>query len=114
MWSAIKSAFVGSSDRRAAPRLVAVGRVRVDSKVYALENWSTSGILVSGHDSHLGKGQKFKLSVEVQDDEKIIAFNAEAVVVRIVADKLAAQFFQIDRHKKQAILEYFARMNLRS
>ena len=113
MWSAIKSAFVGSEERRAAPRVTAVGRVKVDSKTYALENWSTSGILVSGHDSHLGKGQKFKLTVEVQDDDKIIAFNAEAVVIRLAGNKLAAQFYRIDRQKKQAILEYFARKNKR-
>lgn len=109
MWAAIKSAFTGSDDRRVAPRVAAVGRVKIDSKTYALENWSTSGVLVSGHDSHLGKGQKFKLTVEVQDDDRVIAFNAEAVVVRVAGDKLAAQFYRIDRHKKKAILDYFAR-----
>lgn len=109
MWSAIKSAFTGADDRRVAPRVTAVGKVTIDRRAYALENWSTSGILISGHDGRLAKGQKFKLSVEVQDDQRLIGFNAEAVVVRLAGDKLAAQFYRIDRHKKQAILEYFAR-----
>jgi len=113
MWSAIKSAFTGADDRRAAPRVMAVGKVIVDSRTYALENWSTSGILVSGHDGRLAKGQKFKLSVEVQDDHHLIVFNAEAVVVRLAGDKLAAQFYRIDKHKKKAIMEYFARKTAR-
>lgn len=108
MWSAIKSAFSGDSDRRAALRVAAIGTVTIDSSKFALENWSQSGILISGHDGRLIKGQKFKMSVEVRDDDRIIVFNAEAVVVRVAGNKLAAQFYRIDRHKKQAILDYFA------
>lgn len=109
MWSAVKSAFSGQGDRRAAPRVQAMGKVVIDSSTFALENWSTSGILISGHDGRLIKGQKFKMTVEVQEDAKLIVFQAEAVVVRIAGNKLAAQFYRIDKHKKQQILEYFAR-----
>ncbi|MDF1793564.1 MAG: hypothetical protein P1U88_16745 [Thalassobaculaceae bacterium] len=108
MWSAIKSVFTGEGDRRVAPRVAAVGKVTIDSTAFPLENWSTSGILITGHDGRLIKGQKFKMSVEVQDEGHLIVFNAEAVVVRTAGDKLAAQFYRIDRHKKQAIMEYFA------
>jgi hypothetical protein len=109
MWSAIKSAFTGDSDRRVAPRVAAIGTVTIDTSRFALENWSLSGILISGHDGRLIKGQKFKMSVEVRDDDRIIVFNAEAVVVRAAGDKLAAQFYRIDKHKKKAIADYFAR-----
>jgi hypothetical protein len=109
MWTAIKSVLGGQKDRRVAPRVSAVGKVMVDSQEYQLENWSTSGILVSGHDGHLAKGQKFKLTVHVQDDNRLIIFNAVAVVVRTAGDKFAAQFHKIDSHKKQMIMEYFAR-----
>ncbi|WP_028794092.1 PilZ domain-containing protein [Thalassobaculum salexigens] len=108
MWSAIKSVFSGDSDRRVAPRVAAIGTVTIDSSKFALENWSQSGILISGHDGRLIKGQKFKMTVEVRDDSRVIVFNAEAVVVRAAGDKLAAQFHRIDKHKKQAIVEYFA------
>ena len=109
MWSAIKAAFSSENDRRVAPRVPAVGKVVIDSSTFALENWSTSGILISGHDGRLIKGQKFKMSVEVQEDSKLIVFQAEAVVVRTAGDKLAAQFYRMDKHKRQQILEYFAR-----
>ncbi|WP_420564629.1 PilZ domain-containing protein [Thalassobaculum sp.] len=109
MWSAIKSALTGDSDRRVAPRVAALGTVTIDSSKFTLENWSQSGILISGHDGRLIKGQKFKMTVEVQDDARVIVFTAEAVVVRTAGDKLAAQFYRIDKHKKQAIVEYFAR-----
>lgn len=108
MWSALKTAF-SSEERRVAPRVEAVGSVRIDSRSYALENWSTSGVLITGHDGHLAKGQKFKLAVEVSTDRGLIAFNAEAVVTRLAGNKLAAQFFMIEKHKKKAILEYFNR-----
>jgi hypothetical protein len=64
--------------------------------------------MISGHDGRLIKGQKFKMTVEVRDDGRVIAFTAEAVVVRTAGDKLAAQFYRIDKHKKQSIVEYFA------
>lgn len=108
MWTAIKSALTGQNDRRVAPRVAAMGKVMIDSSTFALENWSTSGILISGHDGRLVKGQKFKMAVEVQDGKTLIVFNAEAVVVRTAGNKLAAQFYRIDKHKRQQILEYFA------
>lgn len=108
MWSAIKSAFTSDSDRRVAPRVAAVGTVTIDSTRFTLENWSMSGILISGHDGRLIKGQKFKMTVDVRDDQRAVIFNAEAVVVRTAGDKLAAQFYRIDKQKKKAIAEYFA------
>lgn len=110
MWAAIKSAF-GGDDRRVAQRVAAKGQVHIDSQSYPLENWSASGVLFSGHDGRLAKGQRFKLRLEVQGDRGLIEFNAEAVAVRLAGDKLAAQFFMIENHKKRVILEYFARMN---
>ena len=109
MWSAIKSALTGSEDRRVAPRVAAVGQVTIDRQTYPLENWSTSGILFSGHDGRLAKGQKFKLKVDVQDDSCLISFDAQAVVIRVAGYKVAAQFFHIEKHKKKAIMVYFAR-----
>lgn len=111
MWAAIKSALGGADDRRVAPRVTAVGKVHIDSRTYPLENWSASGVLFTGHDGRLAKGQRFKLRVEVQGDRGLIEFNAEAVVVRLVGDKVAAQFFMIDKAKKRFIMEYFARVN---
>lgn len=108
MWSAIKSAL-GGTERRVAPRVAALGQVRVDSRTYTLENWSVSGILFSGHDGRLAKGQRFKLAVDVRSGPATIEFNAEAVVVRTAGDKVAAQFFMIDNVKKRQIAEYFAR-----
>lgn len=108
MSSAIKSAFSSQDDRRVAQRVQAVGKVTVDSRDYALENWSTSGILISGHDGRLIKGQKFKMTVDVQDDSHPVIFQAEAVVVRTAGDKLAAQFYRIDKQKRQRIMAYFA------
>ena len=108
MWSAIKSAITGDSDRRVAPRVEAVGKVTIDSTSFTLENWSLSGILISGHDGRLIKGQKFKMTVEVRDGDRFIVFTAEAIVVRTAGDRLAAQFHQIDKQKKKAIVEYFA------
>ena len=72
MWAAIKSALGGSDDRRVAPRVTAIGTVRVDSQSFPLENWSASGVLFSGHDGHLANGQRFKLRVEVQGDRGLI------------------------------------------
>jgi|GEM_PF-763268 len=111
MWAAIKSALGGGDERRVAPRVAALGAVQVDSQTYALENWSASGVLFSGHDGRLGKGQRFKLRVEVQGDRGLIEFSAEAVVIRTAGNKVAAQFFMIDKVKKRAILDYFARVN---
>lgn len=112
MWAAIKSALSGGSDdRREATRVTALGTVHVDSHAYKIENWSASGVLFSGHDGHLAKGQRFKLRVEAQSDRGLIEFSAEAVVVRTAGDKVAAQFFMIDKTKKRFILEYFARVN---
>ena len=111
MWSAIKTALGGGSDRRVAARVSALGQVQIDSRSYALENWSAAGVLFSGHDGHLAKGQRFKLTVEVQGDKGLIEFTAEAVVARIAGDKVAAQFFMIDKVKKRAIMEYFARVD---
>lgn len=108
MWAAIKSALSGDSDRRVAPRVAAIGTVTIDSAHFTLENWSLSGILISGHDGRLIKGQKFKMTVDVRDDSRSIIFTAEAVVVRTAGDKLAAQFYRIDKAKKKAIAEYFA------
>ena len=108
MWSAIKSALTGDSDRRVAPRVAALGTVTIDSTKFTLENWSLSGILISGHDGRLVKGQKFKMTVDVRDDDRAVVFTAEAVVVRVSGDKLAAHFHHIDKQKKQAIAEYFA------
>ena len=68
-------------------------------------------MLFNGHDGRLAKGQRFKLRVEVQVDRGLIEFSAEAVVIRTAGDKLAAQFFMIDKAKKRMILEYFARVN---
>lgn len=110
MWSAIKTALSGNADRRIAPRISAIGQVHVDSRTYALENWSSSGVLFSGHNGHVAKGQRFKLRVEVQGDRGLIEFSAEAVVARTAGDKVAAQFFMIDKIKKRAIVEYFARV----
>lgn len=110
MWAAIKSAF-GGDDRRVAPRVADKGQVHIDSRSYALENWSASGVLFGGHDGQLAKGQRFKLRLEVHGDRGLIEFAAEAVVVRTAGDKVAAQFFMIDKHKKRIILEYFARVN---
>lgn len=110
MWSAIKSAF-GGDDRRVAPRVADKGQIHIDSRSYVLENWSVSGVLFSGHDGQLAKGQRFKLRLEVQGDRGLIEVAAEAVVVRTAGDKVAAQFFMIDKHKKRSIMEYFARVN---
>jgi hypothetical protein len=85
--------------------------VHVDSRSYKLENWSASGVLFSGHDGQLAKGQRFKLQVEVQVDRGLMQFTAEAVVTRTAGDKVAAQFFMIDKARKRAILDYFARAN---
>jgi hypothetical protein len=111
MWSAIKSALGAGDERRVAPRVSAAGTVHVDSRSYKIENWSASGVLFSGHDGHLSKGQRFKLRLEVQGDRGLLEFNAEAVVIRLAGDKVAAQFFMIDKAKKRMILEYFARVN---
>lgn len=114
MWSAIKTALGGGSDRRIAPRVKALGQVQIDSQTYPLDNWSASGVLFSGHDGHVAKGQRFKLRVEVQGDRGLIEFSAEAVVARTAGDKVAAQFYMIDKIKKRAILEYFARVEAKS
>ena len=111
MWSAIKTALVGGAERRVAPRVSAIGQVLVDSRSYPLENWSASGVLFSGHDGHLAKGQRFKLRVEVQGERGVIEFPAEALVARLAGDRVAAQFFMIDKVKKRAIMEYFSRIN---
>ncbi len=111
MWTVFKSAFGGGEERRVATRVTAIGTVHVDSRSYPLENWSASGVLFSGHDGRLAKGQRFKLRVEVQGDRGLIEFNAEAVVVRTAGDKLAAQFFMIDKAKKRMIMDYFGRID---
>ena len=111
MWAAIKSVLGGGEERRVAPRVSALGQVHVDSLSYAVENWSASGILFSGHDGRLAKGQRFKMRVEIQGDRGPIEFSAEALVARIAGDKVAAQFYMIDKMTKRSILEYFARVN---
>ena len=111
MWSAIKTALGGGTERRVAPRVSALGQVLIYSRSYPLENWSASGVLFSGHDGHLAKGQRFKLRVEVEGDRGPIEFSAEALVARLSGDRVAAQFFMIDKVKKRAIMEYFARIN---
>ncbi len=111
MWAAIKSALGGGGERRMATRVAALGTVQVDSRTYPLENWSATGVLFSGHDGRLAKGQRFKLRVEVQGDRGLIDFSAEAVVIRLAGDKVAAQFFMIDKVKKRAIMEYFSRVD---
>src|SRR3546814_15868384 len=67
MWAAIKTALSGD-ERRVARRVAAIGQVHVDSRSYPMENWSVSGILFSGHDGQLAKGQRFKLRIEAQGD----------------------------------------------
>src|SRR3546814_14295328 len=104
MWAAIKTALSGD-ERRVARRVAAIGQVHVDSRSYPMENWSVSGILFSGHDGQLAKGQRFKLRIEAQGDRGQIEFNAEAVAVRIGGDKVAAQCFMNDKNKKRTILE---------
>ncbi len=111
MWAAIKSALGGGEERRVAPRVSAIGTAHVDSRKYPLENWSASGVLFSGHDGRLAKGQRFKMRLEVQGDRGLIEFNAEAVVIRLAGDKVAAQFFMIDKAKKRIIMDYFARLD---
>lgn len=110
MWSTLKSAFT-PVEKRAAKRTAAVGAgtVRIDKRTYTLVNWSTSGILINGHRDHLAKGQRFQLQLDVDDGEVPVSFSAEAVVVRLQGDKLAAQFHQIDKHKKAQIHRYFGR-----
>lgn len=112
MWAALKNAIlVDSDDRRIAPRVAARGTVRIDSKSYPMVNWSTSGVLITGHKDHLAKGQRFRMSVTVDDKGKPIEFDADAIVTRVQGDKLAAQFLLIDSYKKARIHKYFANQN---
>jgi hypothetical protein len=112
MWAALKNAImVDSDDRRVAPRVSAKGTVRIDSRSYPLVNWSTSGVLLGGHTDHLAKGQRFRMSVIVDDKGEPIEFDAEAIVARVQGDKLAAQFLFIDKYKKARIHKYFANQN---
>ncbi len=95
--------------RRAAPRLNALGSVRIDSKTYPLVNWSASGLLISGHTDHLAKGQVCSITVSVEDDAKRIEFACKAVVVRIQGDKLAMNFQHLNKVHRMTILDYFQR-----
>jgi hypothetical protein len=110
MWSTLKSAF-SPVEKRVAKRTAATGTgtVRIDRRNYTLVNWSASGILISGHKDHLIKGQRFRLQIDVDDGEQPVSFSAEAVVVRLKGDKLAAQFHKINKHKKAQIHRYFGR-----
>jgi hypothetical protein len=95
--------------RRAAPRLEALGSVRVDSKTYPLVNWSASGLLISGHKDHLARGQVCNISVSVEDEVKRIEFNCKAGVVRLQGEKLAMNFQHLNKVHKTTIMEYFHR-----
>lgn len=109
MWASLKSALAPQPDKRRAQRESASGSVRIDSRTYPIVNWSATGVLIGGHRDHLAKGQRFRMNVAVDDGQEPIEFSAEGVVVRVQGDKLAAQFFQIEKHKKAQIHRYFAR-----
>jgi hypothetical protein len=100
MWTALKTAFAPAEKRKAVRLDTSSGTGRIDSRSYPLVNWSATGVLIGGHDDHLGKGQRFRMQVDVKDGQETISFDCEAMVVRKLGDKLAAQFVMIDKHKK--------------
>ncbi|GAB4176872.1 MAG: hypothetical protein OHK0024_14400 [Thalassobaculales bacterium] len=102
-------------ERRQHPRkdVLPGSRVVIDGKAYALHNWSTGGLLFGPCRDVLVARQKFKLSVAVSDGTFDIAFDAEAVVVRLQPDGMvAAQFFYLHPEKRRLIQQYFAHYGL--
>jgi len=100
---------LGSKSKRGqrADRQTAVGSVKVDKFTYPIENRSATGLLVSGHDGQLAKGQRCQISVSVQTSNGPLDFSCQAIVARLAGDKLAFHFDRLNKAYKAAILRHF-------
>ena len=99
-----------SAEKRSAPRVPTPAEcvVRIDSKTYPLRNWSTVGFLAGPYDGQARVKQRLKLSVRVRQDHFDIAFDAEAIVVRIDQTGIAGRFIFLPPDKQRQIEAYFA------
>ncbi|MBI1775967.1 MAG: hypothetical protein HYR63_11530 [Proteobacteria bacterium] len=94
---------------RQAPRVPTPPQcvVKIDSKIYPLRNWSTLGFLAGSYEGDLIVKQRIKLAIAVRQDHFNIAFDAEAVVVRIEGGEIAGRFIFLQPEKRREIEAYF-------
>src|SRR5258708_39825195 len=98
------------ANRRQAPRIDTPPECAVffDGQRYPLRNWSALGFLAGPYDGGLIAKQRCKLKVHVRQDHFDIAFDAEAVIVRVDAVAIAGRFIFLPPDKKRQIEAYFA------
>jgi hypothetical protein len=94
-----------SHDRRSAPRAPAGpdAQVRIDSKLYALNNWGPSGFLIDSFDGNMVVKQRFSAVLMMREGEQTNEFRTDAVVVRADGKNLGAKFLFLSPDAKRAI-----------
>jgi hypothetical protein len=94
-----------SVERRSAARAPAGpdAQIKIDSKVYALENWGASGFVVDGFSGSMVMKQRFAATLMIREGEQTIEFRTDAVVVRAEGKKLGAKFLFLSPEAKRAI-----------
>lgn len=94
-----------SLERRVAARAPAGpdAQIKIDSKVYALENWGTSGFVIDGFAGSMVMKQRFAATLMIREGEQTTEFKTDAVVVRTEGKKLGAKFLFLSPEVKRTI-----------
>ena len=97
------------SDRRIEPRGSDIdGRVSIDGKSYPLKDWSRRGFSADAYNAEHYPGDKIAIDVEVEIDDKSLAFGCQAVVVWVDRDRkeLAGVFTDLDMRTQEQIMRW--------
>jgi hypothetical protein len=86
---------------------------RIDSRDFAIRNWSEDGVLVAPYAGSLVPGQRATLSVVIRDwhdsDGTLRLENLAVTILRLDGLGLAARFRNIERYKAAALKDHYAR-----
>lgn len=94
-----------SRERRGDPRASAGpdAQIKIDSKVYALDNWGASGFVIDGFAGSMVMKQRFAAVLMIRDGEQTTEFKTDAVVVRTDGKTLGAKFLFLSPAAKRTI-----------
>lgn len=81
-------------------------QVQIDSKSFPLGAITVSGLVATGFDGSLVKGQNAKLSVSVDDQFAKFNFSATVTVLDAAGGKLTAQFGMLPTETEALIRKY--------
>jgi hypothetical protein len=107
MASFVRKLF-GGGDQPAKPTITS-STVKIDSKVFHLRRWSSTGLAIQPYVGDLIGNQRFYCTIDIQTDQGPFVFQVEAAVLTVAGDLVEARWQHLSGYDSRQLKRFLGK-----